>query len=46
MQQPLVIFDHNAKTVTTIQTGPHPDKRVGELVAAQQQQVATSGRPK
>ena len=46
MQQPIIVFDHIAKTVTTIQAGPRPDKRVSELVAVQQQQVATSGRPR
>jgi hypothetical protein len=46
MQQPIVIFDHLSKTVATVQTGPQPDKRVDELLAAQQQQVATSGRPR
>jgi hypothetical protein len=45
MQQPIVIFDHLTKTVTTLPTGPQPDKRVAEILAAQKQQVATSGRP-
>ena len=45
MQEPIIVFDHVKKTVTTIRTAPRPDKRVAELVEAQQQQIATSGRP-
>ena len=46
MQGPIIIFDHVRKLVTTVQTGPRPDKRVAELLAAQRKQIATSGRPK
>jgi hypothetical protein len=45
MQQPIVVFDHITHTVTTISTAPKPDRRVDELLAAQQQQVTSSGRP-
>jgi hypothetical protein len=46
MQAPLIVFDHLTKTVAVVPTGPSPDRRVAELIATQQQQVATSGRPK
>jgi hypothetical protein len=46
MQQPIIVFDHATHTVATIRTAPRPDKRVAELLAAQQRQVATSGRPR
>jgi hypothetical protein len=46
MQSPIVVFDHIRKVVTTLQTGPRPDKRLAELLAEQREQVATSGRPK
>jgi hypothetical protein len=45
VQKPLIVFDHFAKTVITVRTGPRPDERVAELLAAQQRQIATSGRP-
>lgn len=44
MQAPLVVFDHIRKAIVTIPTGPVADKRLGELLALQRQQVATSGR--
>jgi thiamine biosynthesis lipoprotein ApbE len=46
MQSPIVLFDHIRKTVVSIQTGPAADKRLAEIVAEQNKQVATSGRPK
>jgi hypothetical protein len=46
MQSPIIVFDHLEKRVATIQTGPRPDKRLAELMAAQRKQIATSGRPK
>ena len=45
VQAPLLVFDHINKKVTTIPTGPGADKRIAEIVAAQRDQVATSGRP-
>jgi hypothetical protein len=42
MQSPIIVFDHTAKTVTTIPTGPAADKKLAEALASQ---VATSGRP-
>lgn len=45
MQAPILLFDHTTKTVATIQTGPGADKRLQEVLASQQKQVATSGLP-
>lgn len=42
MQTPVLIFNHNDKTVTTSK----PGRQLDELLAAQRAQVATSGRPK
>lgn len=44
MQTPLIVFDHIRKVIVTIPTGPVADKRLGELLALQRKQVATSGR--
>ena len=41
MQAPMLIFDHTNKTVTQV---PVADKRLAEFIAAQREQVATSGR--
>jgi len=41
MQMPVLVFDHKAKTVSSVQTGTSRD-----LFASQREQVGTSGRPK
>jgi hypothetical protein len=41
MQMAVLVFDHNSKTVVSVQTGANPD-----LFASQRDQVGTSGRPK
>jgi hypothetical protein len=46
MQGPLIIFDHIGKQVVAVPTGPSADPRLDEVLAAQREQVATSGRPK
>ena len=46
MQSPIIVFDHIRKVVATVQTGPRPDKRIADILAAQRNQIATSGRPK
>lgn len=45
MQAPLIVFDHITKSVGVVQTGPGADKRLDDVLASQQEQVATSGRP-
>ena len=45
MQAPIVVFDHTAKTVTTIQVGRSGDKRLADVLASQRVQTTTSGRP-
>lgn len=45
MQAPLIVFDHTTKSVVTFATAPNQDKRLAELLKAQREQVATSGRP-
>jgi hypothetical protein len=45
MQSPIIVFDHITKTVTMLPTGPMSDKRLADVLAAQRDQVATSGRP-
>jgi len=44
MQSPIIVFDHIRKTVFTVQIGPGTDKRLDEVLAAQREQIATSGR--
>jgi hypothetical protein len=45
MQAPVIVFDHVRKDVVAVPPGPAAEKRLAELVAAQQHQVMTSGRP-
>jgi hypothetical protein len=45
MQAPIMVFDHVAKQVLTLATGPAADKRLEKVLASQRSQVATSGRP-
>jgi hypothetical protein len=46
MQSPTIIFDHINRMVTSLQPGPALDKRVAEVIAAQQHQVtSSSGTP-
>ena len=45
MPAPILVFDHIDKSVRTIPTGPTADKRLTELLDAQREQIATSGRP-
>lgn len=46
MQSPLIVFDHIRKMVVAVPTGPVADRKLGELLALQRKQLATSGRPK
>jgi hypothetical protein len=46
VQTPTIIFDHVKQTVAVLTGGPATDKRLAELAAAQQRQLATSGQPK
>lgn len=43
MQAPTLIFDHINKVVMTTQSGPVQDEKVAEILAAQRDQVTTSG---
>jgi hypothetical protein len=45
MQEPIIVFDHIRKTVSTVPTGPAADEKLAELLESQRNQVATSGRP-
>ena len=45
MQAPIIVFDHVHKAFATIPTGPLADKRLADVIASQQKQIATSGRP-
>lgn len=42
MQSPTIVYDHIAKTVTAVQAGPMPDKKLAAVLAAQRDQVTTS----
>jgi hypothetical protein len=44
-QQPMIIFDHIKKTVAAVPMGRAADGRLNEVLAAQREQIATSGRP-
>jgi hypothetical protein len=44
MQAPVIIFDHVAREVITID-GRKAEKRLAEIIESQRTQIATSGRP-
>lgn len=44
MQSPIIIFDHTKHIVSVVQPGQPADKKAQEALAAQQAQMAGSGR--
>jgi siroheme synthase (precorrin-2 oxidase/ferrochelatase) len=46
LQSPTIIFDHINQTVAILGGGAVADRKLAELAAAQQSQLATSGQPK
>lgn len=46
MQTPTIIFDHVNNSVTVVNGAPGADKKLADLAAQQQTQMATSGQPR
>lgn len=43
MQSPIMVFDHVKQSVTIVQQGAANDKKVTDVLAAQREQVTSSG---